>query len=169
LCTVAVNPNESWQNIQAELHKVKNLQDALVDSFTRKLNAGRALNMEFQTFMGEEGLNLETGESFYKPKTYSRIMSLRQIRAELLNQDEYMSDAAIGTKIIEMNAHLPKVHRDTTSIRRHAQSETFEHHTMYLPEMNLDGVTPINFSQWSDEGKGLERELNDRKARGPVE
>ncbi len=169
LCKVASGPDKSWQDIQSAMQAVQDFQDPLAERFTRKLNAGVALNEKFETLVGEEGLNLETGESFYNPRTYSRIVSLRQIRVELLNRDKHWTDEALRKKIAECDRHVSEIQRDTGSILAHARTEGFTRHIMYLPEMNPDGLTPISFFEWSDEGKGRERELKENKERGPVE
>ena len=146
------NLSTPWEKIHDALENLQRERERFIKTYSIKLNTGIDLDLEFGGFMGHrgEGLHPETGKSFYTPKTYSRIVSLMEIRAELLDIHTTLSEQQLNNKIIEMNQHIIHIQRENAEIDAYTKSTGFVTHKMYQPDPGTDGL-PMNFEQWCEE------------------
>jgi len=158
LCALSTNLMTSWRTIQDTIQKIRLERTNTVRLFTMQINHGLDLNREIQKLLGTEGLNPDNGMSFYTPKTCARIVTLRQIRAELLNRYAVLSESQINDMLRESREHIQHVRRETSELLEYAKSDQFQTHRMYKPELTTGQKTLMNFSQWCDDQKSRERE-----------
>lgn len=144
------NPASPWLTVQVGMDHLKSKQVCDIILLTHQLNTALSLIADIQTFMGTgEGLNIKTGQSFYTPKTYSRIVSLKQLRDQLQNKDEPLSKDNLNSKLDEITDHLSHIRRESAALKKAETAYFFRGHRMYAPTLNLNG-SHKNYAQCSD-------------------
>ena len=155
LSEAASDPKTPWEKIEEAFGNLKNAQRRLGKLFERQLNQGLQLDRIIHTFKGKngEGLSQVTGESFYTPKTYARIVTLKEIRAALLNRAVSLTGPEIENKVRECLLHIACIRTETEALNKYEKSDQFEGHRMYRPQESAVDGSHLNFSQWSDDMK----------------
>jgi len=150
LIVMLKNPTSPWQTVQDGMERLCSKQVRDIILLTHQLNTALSLILDMQTFMGArgEGLNLKTGKSFYTPETYSRIVTLKQLRDQLQNKDEPLSKDELNTKLDQITDHLSHIRQESAAMKKAETAYFFRGHRMYAPTLNING-SHKNFAQCS--------------------
>jgi hypothetical protein len=105
----------------------------------------------FKSFKGEhgEGLDPKTGKSFYTPETFSRIISLKKIRSELMDGRTLFTSEALWGKDGIAAGHIMSIQNETLEIEQNEKRPwPFKRSSMYWPDKSERTGKHMNHLQW---------------------
>lgn len=150
------DPSRSWDDIDTAMKRLKVEQEFLLIRKIKQIEFGNYLQELIDERITKDpsgkfacGLNKESGLTYFTPETYSRIVSLLNIRDELLDSDKNFTDEEIETMGATVSVHAKKIAAENLAyLEKRKQSYFSSMVTTYNPTLNEDGV-PIDHDGWA--------------------
>jgi len=144
-------PGGTWIKIAEVMKKLESRQKELLATFILRHDLTLKVSAIFKSFKGEhgEGLDPETGKSFYTPGTFSRIISLKIIRNELMDSRKSFTSEALQGKDGIAAGHILFIQNETSEIEQNEKRPwPFKRSSMHWPEKMEDTGEYMDHSQW---------------------
>ncbi len=147
------NPDRIWIQTKDAMNKLGLAQGRLLEALMFKIELVKRLNGAFLAFKGTDGYGMDpkTEKSFYTPETFSRIVTLREMRAELLDTSLRFTMDALKGKDGTIAGHQHFIESETVALD---QSEKllgfFGKPVRYFPEKDKDTGQYLNHMQWKN-------------------
>jgi len=146
-----MRPKSSWEQVAQAMKTLESRQNELLATCVLRHELTVKVNGAFKSFKGEhgEGLDPETGKSFYTPETFSRIISLKEIRNELMDSRMLFTSEALRGKDGVVAGHIMSIQNETLEIDQNEKRPwPFKRTSMYWPDKNEKNGKHVDHSEW---------------------
>jgi hypothetical protein len=145
-------PDSSWGQVVKAMTTLESRQSELLATFVLRHELIHTVTEIFKSFKGEhgEGLDPETGKSFYTPETFARIISLKKIRNELMDSTGSLTLPALREMEGVITGHITSIQKETAEINNNAKRPWPFRRTssMHWPEKRAETGEYMCHSQW---------------------
>jgi len=144
--------DSSWEQVVKAMTRLGGRQSELLATFVLRHELIHTVTEIFKSFKGEhgEGLDPETGKSFYTPETFARIISLKKIRNELMDSTGSLTLPALREMEGVITGHITSIQKETSEINNNAKRPWLFRRTssMHWPEKRAETGEYMCHSQW---------------------
>jgi len=158
LTVLLKDPTVSWAAVEAAASRLGTENKKLLQSKISQKKLTVLLRRELRKMVStgnaagiNPGMDADTGLSYYTPETYTRILSLKQILAELQNMNNSFSKTTLATLKTRIKTHLAQIKTETDLIQGEQGAFLTQRSARHAPLRDSTGL--LNYEQWTNQKK----------------
>lgn len=143
------DPAAPWREIDRVMKILQREADdpSIKTAFQVETGMELAKQLDFIKVNFSSGAEPVSGNSIYTPETYSRIVTCKSLRDQLLNKKVCLSARDVASIKAEFKKHLAPVLKETETLNRKEKGLLFRQHKLHRPMRNRSGSL-MNYAQY---------------------